>query len=252
MSDSQEKKQAKKPLKIVFNVILWVFLAFALITMIFAFMSASNDYGVPTVGNKVVLNIKTDSMSPTIKAGDMILGTVLTGEEKSNLHADTDIITFFADLDGNGTKELNTHRIKIAYGDGTYQTQGDNNDLPDNYTVYANDIVCVWHEGDTKIAGLGAVIGFLQSQLGFLLIIILPLAVFFIYELVKFILLMIQLKNGDKKKISPEEEAIRQKLYEEYLLKQQQTATEENAADQKDDKQAETATENDGSEEPKE
>ena len=84
-----------------------------------------------------------------------------------------------------------------------------------------------------------------------MLLIILPLAVFFIYELVRFILLMIQLKNGDRKKISPEEEAIRQRLYEEYLLKQQQTAQEENAADQ-ENKQAETATENDGSEEPKE
>lgn len=251
MSDSQEKKQAKKPVKIIFNVILWVFLAFALITMVFAFMSASNDYGVPTIGNKVVLTVKTDSMSPTMNPGDMIIGTVLTGEEKGNLQ-ENDIITFFADI--NGKKELNTHRIKSVLevnGERVYQTQGDNAPGLDPGYVYQHDIVSIWHEGDTKIAGLGAVIGFLQSQLGFLLLIILPLAVFFIYELVRFILLMIQLKNGDRKKISPEEEAIRQRLYEEYLLKQQQTAQEENAADQ-ENKQAETATENDGSEEPKE
>ena len=235
MTDSQDKKQSKSPVKIVLNVLLWVFLVFALITMLFAFMSVSNDNGVPTIGNKVVLNVKTDSMYPTIKAGDMILGTTLTGEEKASLKAKSDdyagdIITFWADLNGDGVEELNTHRIIAVNveGNGTYRTKGDNNELPDNYTVYDNKIICVWHDGDTRIAGLGAVIGFLQSKVGFFLIIILPLAAFFIYELVKFILLMVQIKNGDKKKISAEEEAIRERLYNEYLLKQQQNSTEQN------------------------
>lgn len=238
MSNSQEKKQPKSPVKIVLNVLLWIFLVFAFVTMIFAFMSASNDNGVPTIGNKVVLNVKTDSMYPTIKAGDMIVGTSLTREEKWNLQAKSDdyagdIITFWADLDLDGEEELNTHRIieaNVNGAAGSFRTKGDNNDNPDPYTVNADKIVCVWHEGDTRIAGLGAVIGFLQSKIGFLLIIILPLAAFFIYELVKFVLLMVQIKNGDKKKISPEEEAIRERLYNEYLLKQQQNATEQNTA----------------------
>ena len=233
MSNSQDKKQPKSPVKIVFNIILWVFLVFAFITMIFAFMAASNDYGVPTIGNKVVLNIKTDSMDPTMKAGDMILGTTVTEETVFDVG---DIITFFADLDDDGIKELNTHRIveKNVSGSNTYRTKGDKEGAPiDPYVVRMEDIVATWNEGDTRIAGLGAVIGFLQSKLGFLLIIILPLAAFFIYELVRFILLMVQIRNGDKKKISPEEEAIRERLYNEYLLKQQQNATEQNTAGDK-------------------
>ena len=101
---------AKKVTKIVLNVLLWIFLLFALVMMIFAFSSISNDYGVPILGNKVILSVASESMEPTIEKGDMITGKTLTLEEKQELKVG-DIITFFADLDGDGVKEINTHRI---------------------------------------------------------------------------------------------------------------------------------------------
>ena len=245
MSNPQETSKTMSIVKKILNVLLWVLLAFALVIMIFTFVSVSNDYGVPMFGNKVFLNVQSDSMSPTFNKGDMLVGTVLTEEEKQTLQVG-DIITFYVDLDGDGAKELNTHRIvSITADHESFYTQGDNketNKTLDDYTISARDIVATWHApdengkgGDTRIVGLGSFMSFMQSSTGFLLLIVLPLLAFFIYELIQFILLIIKIKNGDKKKMSPEEEALREKLYEEYLLKQKAAedaakAAEENSA----------------------
>jgi len=222
-----DKTKTKKIIGIVLNVLLWIFLAFAFVMMIFAFASISNDYGVPVLGKKVILTVASDSMKPTFEQGDMLVGTVLTEDEKLKLQSG-DIITFFTDLNGDGVKELNTHRI--TYTDGIeFRTKGDNNELNDSDSVNGRDIVCKWSESDTKIKGLGKVFAFLQSRIGFLCVIVIPLALFFIYEIIRFVMTIIKLKDGGKKKITAEDEAaIRQKAIEEYLkLHQAETAKEE-------------------------
>ena len=219
-------RKAKKIVGIVLNVLLWIFLVFAFLMMVFAFASISNDYGVPVLGKKVILNVASDSMKPTFEAGDMLIGTVLSNEEKTQLK-EGDIITFFVDLNGDGVKELNTHRITSTDGI-EFHTKGDNNEIADGYNVYDKDIVCKWSEGDTKIKGLGKAFGFLQSRIGFLCVIVIPLALFFIYEIIRFVMTIVKLKDGDKKKITAEEEAaIRQKAIEEYLKMQQAAPAEE-------------------------
>lgn len=128
--------KAKRITGIIFNVILWIFLIFALVMMIFAFASNSNKYGVSMLGNKVILNVKSPSMEPTIMTGDLIVGTTLSDEEKKTLQ-EGDIITFYANLFGKG-KEINTHRIIEKYtsgGDIIFRTKGDNNDIADNYSI---------------------------------------------------------------------------------------------------------------------
>lgn len=235
MSNSNENK-TKKVVKIVLNVLLWIFLVFAFLMMVVAFTSRANDYNEPIIGNKILLSVKTDSMSPTFNPGDMIVGTVLTDAEKAELKVG-DIITFKADLNGDGKKdELNSHRIVLreidALGYVKFKTQGDKEGAPvDEEYVFEREVISIWHEGDARIAGLGAFLAFMSGSVGFLIFIVLPLLAFFIYELVKFIILIVKLKNGDKKKLSAEEEAIRQRLYEEYLLKQQAEGAAEGAPD---------------------
>ena len=219
--------KTKKIVGIVLNVLLWIFLVFAFLMMVFAFASISNDYGVPVLGKKVILTVASDSMKPTFEEGDLLVGTVLTEDEKLKLQSG-DIITFFTDLDGDGVKELNTHRI--TYTDGIeFRTKGDNNQINDSYSIYGKDIVCKWSESDTKIKGIGKFFAFLQSRIGFLCVIVIPLAVFFIYEIIRFVMTIIKLKDGGKKKITAEDEAaIRQKAIEEYLkLHQAEPAKEE-------------------------
>ena len=177
------------------------------------------------LGNKIILNVKSESMEPIICKGDMIVGTELSLEEKQALKAKSDdyegdIITFFVDLDGDGVKEINTHRIvsKEKIGDAYFfRTKGDNNDIADNYSIRVEDIICTWKAGDTQIHGVGAVIGFLQSRVGFLIFVIIPLVGLFVYEIVRLVMMILQIKGKGKKDITDaEKEEIRRLAIEEY------------------------------------
>lgn len=243
--------KAKRVTGIILNVVLWVFLVFAFVMMIFAFASNSNEYGVSMLGNKVILNVKSESMEPIIRKGDMIVGTELSLEEKQALKAKSDdyegdIITFFVDLDGDGIKDLNTHRIvsKEKIGDAYFfRTKGDNNDIADNYSIRVEDIICTWKEGDTQIHGLGAVLGFFQSRTGFLLFVILPLVGLFAYEIVRLVMVILKIKGKDNKNITEsEKEEIRRLAIEEYKrsLSGEETAEVKSVDNTSDDKSGAT------------
>jgi len=100
----------KKTLNIILNVVIVLFVIFSVVVTVFAFSATFSNTQLPTIGGKVILTVQSESMSPTFKAGDIIIGTVLTDEEAKALQVG-DVITFKADLDGDGTKEFNTHRI---------------------------------------------------------------------------------------------------------------------------------------------
>lgn len=231
--------KTKKIINITVNVLLWIFLAFAFVMMVFAFASISNDYGVPMMGNKVILNVVSESMQPTINKGDLIAGKTLTLEEKQALK-EQDIITFFADINGDGIKELNTHRIVKVTGTGedmVFRTKGDNasmypvNVTDDGYNVRLEDVVCTWKEGDTQLKGMGSVLGFLQSRIGFLCIVVIPLALFFVYEIVRFVMTIMKVKGEGKRVITADdEEEIRRKAIEDYIRKQEEGKNESEEA----------------------
>ena len=228
--------KAKKIVRIVLNVLVWIFLVFAFVMMVFAFASISNDYGVPVLGKKVLLNVVSESMKPVINKGDLITGTTLTLEEKQQLKVG-DIITFYVDLDGNGYREINTHRIVKVIGEGAdiaFRTKGDNASMypvnveDDGYSVQLSDVICTWKEGDSQVKGLGSVLGFLQSRVGFLCLVVIPLALFFIYEIVHFVLVLVKAKGEGKRVITAEdEEEIRRKAVEDYLAKNGGAASEQ-------------------------
>jgi signal peptidase len=74
-----------------------------------------------------------------------------------------------------------------------------------------------------KLSGIGTVISFLQTSKGFLLCIVLPLLLFFLYELYRFIIAFINLKNNGKKQLTAaEEELIKQRAIEEYLRQKEE------------------------------
>ena len=96
------------------------------------------------------------------------------------------------------------------------------NDVKDNkYTVKPADIIGVCTE-DGKLGGVGNVISFLRSSLGFFLCIVLPLILFFLYELYHFISIIITEKaKKAAANVAPiDEEEIKRRAVEEYLAKQ--------------------------------
>ncbi len=216
--------KTKKVIKIVVNVLLWMFLAFALFTTIMALAAQGDSSGQPSMFGKYLITVKSDSMSPTFKAGDIIVCSKLSDAQKQKLDQD-DIITFYTTI--NGKTELNTHRIIESARDGEgnvdfFVTKGDNpqtNTTIDEFRPKPGDVIAKWD--GTKLNGLGNVLIFLQSSTGFLVCIVIPMALFFIYEVYKFISTLVAVKNEGKKVITAEDEAlIRQKAVEEYLRQQ--------------------------------
>lgn len=214
----------KKVVGIVINVILWLFVVFAALTTVVVFTGTSNN-GVGNLFGYMPFSIQTQSMEPTIKAGDVVIGK----EVDFNTLKEGDIITYWTTVDEQ--KILNTHRITkvISNGKGSvpsFKTRGDNNQIEDEYTVAAADIVAKYN---SKISGLGKAVDFLETQKGFFICIVLPLILFFLYQLYHFIKVIVTVKQENAGLSKEDEEELKKKAVEEYLAKQkeEQEASEE-------------------------
>lgn len=254
LEDGEREMIVEKVWGIIGNVLMWLFIAFAVVITIFAFSAQSSADGVPTIGGKVMSPVLSNSMSPTIKEGDIIFSRKLADEEKTSLKVD-DIITFKVDLDGDGTPEVNTHRISEVIGSGssvTYRTKGDNNAIADTYTISAADVISIFDPAkDTRIPVLGSVIKFLLTPTGFFVVIVIPLIIFFLFEIIMFVRKIMEVKNAGKKQITAEdEELIKQKAIEEYIRSQKAQSGEDNE-EPKTEKEAEAPAETTGEEQTK-
>ena len=227
-SGKKPVSKTRKVLGIIANVLMWLFVAFAVVATIFAFSAQSSSDGIPTIAGKVMSPVISPSMEPAIKKGDLIFTRKLADEEKATL-TEGQIISFKHDLNNDGTPEINTHRIiEVITVNGSvyYRTKGDNNPGADPYTVLSTDVISVFEEGKSaKLPVLGSISDFLMKPTGFLVVIVIPLVLFFILELDLFIRKLLQVKNAGKKQITAEdEELIKQRAIEEYLRSQQQAA----------------------------
>ena len=250
----KEQSKAKRIGNIVFNVVLWLFVAFAVVITVVAFSAGANAKNVPTLGGKCYLNVQSDSMNAEkpadlpegkfagFKKGTMIIGEYIAeSDEAIDALEVGDIVTYEWDINGDkqiSGGEYNTHRIVGINRDAngrivTLATQGDNYEMSMGSEQVQRSALIARYTGK-KIGGLGGVLTFLGSQLGFGLCILLPMVLFFGYELFVFIRLVIKTKNEGKKVISAEdEELIKQKAIEEYLRQTaaaQQTPPAEDAS----------------------
>ena len=206
----------KKILNNIITVIAWIILAFALIVTILVFSSDRNN-GVASLFGYVPLTVESDSMLPTFAKDDFIIDReiddVYTLEEG-------DVITFWTLI--NGQRVKNTHRI-IAVNN-----TGDNNDIKDSLNVYPVDIIGKWT--GTKINGFGKVMNFLRTKTGFFICIIIPMAIFFLFELYKLMAVIVEVKTAAKPEI--DEEEIKKRAIEEYLAEQKKKEAQQ---DEKND-----------------
>lgn len=220
------KEKVKKIVGISANVLVCLILAFALLITVLVFSAQGSEDGVPAVFGKSFISIETDSMKPTYKTGDLVFMTKLSDADKLNLKPG-DIITYRAPIDINNDGmigDINTHRVVSVDTDALrVQTKGDNpetNKAEDDYTVHFTDIIGICTERG-KVGGLGGVINFLRSSLGFFLCIVLPLILFFLYELYRFIMLVVS-ERAKRAPVSAEaEEEIKKRAIEEYLKSQE-------------------------------
>ena len=215
----------KKVLKIILNVFIWIFVAFSAFMTILSLAASTSPDGIPSLAGNAFMTVASDSMEDTIKVGDLIVAKKLSDDQKQQLEVG-DVITFYKDLDGDGNEEINTHRIfEIVYDtDGTsvkaYKTKGDHNQLDDPGEVLWQFVIAEWT--GTRIPVVGGFIGFIQKPTGFLCCIVLPLIVFFLYELFVFIKALLAVKTAPAEAgaaviTAAKEEEIRQKAIDDYL-----------------------------------
>jgi signal peptidase len=228
VESSTNKKKIKKIAGIIGNTFIWVFVAFSVLITVLVFSSQGSADGIPALFGKSLLTIQTSSMEKTYGVGDMVFMTKLTDEAKVQLKTG-EIVTYRApiDIDGDGKiGDINTHRI-VSHdpATGVIVTKGDNNIFADNegnnpYTIHRNDVIGVCTE-EGRLAGVGNVIEFLRSSVGFFVCIVLPLILFFLFELYNFISILVS-EKAKKAPIAKEtEEEIKRRAIEEYLKNQQ-------------------------------
>jgi len=224
------KEKTKGVLKKVGNIATWVVLGLAIALAALALISRLGSKDYPVIGKYAFFSVQTNSMEGEngFKEGSLIICRVLSPLEKTKLEKN-DVITFFIDLDEDGDRELNTHRIVDIELDVNnyplYITKGDHKPVNDTQHTPADDVECIWT--GKKINGLGKVLTFIQSSTGFLVCIVIPMGIFLLYELIAFVFALNDYKNKKRQDELPsstfskeEEELIKQKAIEEYLAKQ--------------------------------
>ena len=141
---------------------------------------ANEKSDVPNIGGYFPLMVKSGSMSGYIEVGDLIICQKV-------LDADSlkkgDVITFW---DGKPGGTLVTHRIYEVTEDDegvfAYKTKGDANNAIDANYVYPENIIGLYQ---TRIPHLGDVALFMQTIPGLIVCVIVPLALFVIYDAVR-------------------------------------------------------------------
>ena len=124
--------------------------------------------------------ILTQSMYPTIKAGDV----VVTYSEDNNHYRTGDVITFISR--GNGGITV-THRITEVYvnnGNYSYKTKGDGNNTSDRELVDGADVL---GKVVLKLPMVGYFQQFLVSKTGWIVVVLLPCLGIVIYDIIKIV-----------------------------------------------------------------
>lgn len=214
-------KILKRIVNILVDFLVVLVLMISILVVILSLTSKSS--GVPNIFGVAPLSVQTGSMEDTLNPGDLIICNLADNEEEFQVG---DIVTFPIVI--NGESVLNTHRIVEVVKDESityYRTQGDNeetNPEPDTDLQTSSTIVAKYT--GTKIAGVGAFLSFIRTQLGFFLCVLLPMIIFFVYEAIRVVMNIIAYNK--EKAVKAAQDAVansglteeqKQKAIEEYL-----------------------------------
>lgn len=202
--------KGKKVVKVIFNTIINILIVLVLVvSLLIAVMAlTSKASGISTMFGYTIQPIQSDSMkggSPDgyggkdFGKGDLVIARATNFNANSKYDLG-DIITYKTQ-DTNGNDLLMSHRIVDAVekdGVTRYQTWGDNREMaqvPDQSNVdeylTASDIASLYYSSDYQgivLKGWGAPLDFLRTQLGFFLVVLLPMIIFFMYALIRVVL----------------------------------------------------------------
>ncbi len=219
------KKQLISGIVTAFFAVVFLFV-FGCLVSVFVEIGRGNP---PTLFGYRFYNVVTDSMTPYIEVGDVIVAKTLTDEEKMALE-EGEVITYIATEGALAGKTI-THRIeKAPYFDaernGYYLlTRGDKAGAKVDAPVPLDNVATVMVKKSAFITGILKAI---KNGFGFVLLLILPLAVMLVLLVIRLVSLIKQKDEEDMKKGLAEQkqaqeervETLRREAIEEYLKKQ--------------------------------
>ena len=229
-----------KVLRKIVNVIIDIIVVLILLisaTILTVTLTTNQDTGAPNVFGYTLNTIQSQSMEPVMHKGDLIIGKIVDETTPEFKVGDIVIYTTTKQLDdGTNHYVLVCHRIVKTKVEGEttyYLTKGDNNEVSDAETVgwlTSDKIVGVYENSEYKgtlLKGVGSIYDYLLDFWGFFFVIVLPMILFFIYELIR-VIMNIVAYTKEKALVAASEaaqsaeltEAQKQKAIEEYLASQ--------------------------------
>ena len=173
----------------VINVLATVVILVAFVVLLRTVFTPAGE--IPTIMGYGFMRTLTGSMEPAIPVHSFIV----VDTDNSQAYQVGDIITFHSSDDAlEGS--LNTHRIAAideVNGMRSFTTKGDNNDVADTHIISDGDIVGKYV---FALPQMGKVMDFLSSSMGFLIVIVLPMLLFFIYQVYHLIVVGMNLKRA--------------------------------------------------------
>ncbi len=162
------KKRISKILKVASYCMLGLIICLSLFVLTLRFLGES-----PSVFGYSFYYVLTESMEPEIMAGDMILSKSTDPDELQV----GDTITYVGAA-GVLKDKVITHKI-VAIDDGLFTTQGVANDIPDPQ-ISSSQILAKYV---ATIPLAGRIFSLINSKLGFILLIVIPLGVLMVNEI---------------------------------------------------------------------
>lgn len=157
------------------NILIGIVLTIYLIVAIFltACLLTYNDYKISVFGDKSLIIVKNNDFEPDYKKGALLII-----KKNSNDEINVNDKIFF----------YNTYKNKITVSNSTVVKKNKISDNETTYTISGNyDLSSEYVIGKASttkvINNVGGVMSFLESRWGFLIIIVLPISILFVYEL---------------------------------------------------------------------
>lgn len=240
--------KVKNVLNVFLDIIIVLFLVFSTAVLVIALTQKTGN--VSRIFGYTINSVQTESMEAYNEDGSKADGAIFKGDIIISKLSDEDhyevgqTVMFYMNVikndDGTFTEATNeqlfstpilvTHNIiEVVEVDGVemYRTKGINNVLEDKNLKTADEIVAVYT--GTRLGGIGKAIDFVQSPLGFLICIILPIGIFVIIQTIRVIRNFIAYK-GQKAAVaaaSGELTEEQKRLIAEEYLKQQKAAEDD-------------------------
>lgn len=221
--------KGKSILGVISDVLLIIIIVIAIVVTVMTFTSKSSDSGIGNILGYTPFSIQTDSMAPTFQSGDLIISKEVRDVNELKVGDVITYATVLTDDTGRSVRGYNTHRISDIElnKDGTvaaFVTMGDAVGTEDSVFVLPDEVLAKQVNSGLdangnrlpglKIASFGTALNFLQSRTGFMVCIIIPLALFFIWQIYKLIAMFMEAKAEDI------DEETKRRAIEEYLAEQ--------------------------------